>query len=209
MFIKSLNSVEVKESDALPKWMKEMQNSYCFFTVGEMVATCISTNHENIQDFKDALDEFEKHKRENPDKCIIVKDTNSDHVYISYTPTYQLPHSCRPQSFAIDVLNQLKRLKLVNNNVQESNWLYTFGYDAPNTQSKINWLGTKENLRLFLTLWYETELRSKEIKHKTIHDFVPFCFFKDGEPMYLAKAKPENSPIPALIEKIFRTNEND
>ena len=209
MFIKSLNSVEVKESDALPKWMKEIQNSYCFFTVSEIVATCISTNHENIQDFKDAADEFEKCKRENPDRCIIVKDTNSDWVYYSYTPTYQLPHSRRPQSFAIDVLNQLKRINLVNNNVQENNWLYTFGYDAPNTQSKINWLGTKENLRLFLALWYETELSSKVIQHKTIRELVPFCFVKNGEPMYLAKARMENSPIPALIEKIFRPNEND
>jgi hypothetical protein len=70
---------------------------------------------------------------------------------------------------------------------------------------KIKWLGTKENLRQFLTLWYEEELRHKEITHKEIRSYVPLCFVdKNGKPKYLSKARKEDSQVSDDIEKIFR-----
>jgi len=204
MFIKSLNSVEVKESDAYPREVKEIAKlSICFYMVSS--PQVIQCNQTDIEDYKEALKQFNKLKVEHPNDALYLMGTNPTTYICSYIPTYQFPPSCRPQTFAIDALNQLKVINLVNNTVQENDWLYTFGYNASKTQSKIKWLGTKESLRLFLTHWYEAELRKKAIKHKTIHELVPFCFVdKDEKQMFLAKAKQELGPIPDLIEKIFR-----
>lgn len=206
MLLKSFTSVEVKESDAFPIEVKEIvKSSISFFVVSS--SKVIQCDQLNIEDYKNALDEFNKLKAEHPNEPFFLMGMNPNApnaLICSNIPTYRLPPTQRPRTFAIEALNQLKAEKLIDNDTSENTWLYIFGYDVPDTQSKIKWLGTIENLRLFLALWYKEELKHKAFTFKSIHNHVPFCFEKKGKPMHLSKPRAENTGRTDFIENIFR-----
>lgn len=206
MVLISNNPKVVKELDAYPRWVKESAMALCFFTKAEISAIQITVDQNDTEGFKKAIDDFAKTKRENPDKVIIMIGLKPSTIIDYYSPTHQFPRLHRSQAFAQHALTKLKGLSLVEANLQEDTWLYIFGYATPQSQPmKIKWLGTKENLRQFLTLWYEEELRHKEITHKEIRSYVPLCFVdKNGKPKYLSKARKEDSQVSDDIEKIFR-----
>lgn len=207
MILKSINSAEFKESDALPIEVKELaKSSVCFFMVSHpQVIQCDQSNYE---DYKNAWDKYEELKDEYPDEPFILMGTNPHTLISSYMPTYQFPPSPRPRTFAIEALNKLKVYDLIDSNTEEETWLYVFNYAATNTQKKIKWLGTNENLRDFLERWFEAELNHKRITFRKIKGLVPFCFVKKGKPMHLSNKKIETtSHRPQYIEEIFRPKE--
>ena len=212
MIIKSLNSGEIEKLKALPSWVKKSAKlSTCFFTV-LTTPKLIEVDNNNSQDLKDATDEFNKLKRETPDVPIYLIGMNPLSIINLYHPTFQLPRTHWPEDFAKKALEELKNIKMVSDDLDEDDWLYIFGYATPDPQStvKIQWLGSKELFRLFLEYWYEEEYISKRIKRVTYINITPFCFLDSrGNPMHLSKAREEDGPIPALIKKIFRPNENN
>lgn len=208
MIFISRNIRKHKNEKALTlKDVRESRQHYCFHTVEKKESIIITA--DNDKDYLGALEDYQQIKRENPDKTIILRNMETSGVML-YTPTYQLLPSQRSRDFAQHAFTELKKIGLIENNLKEETWLYIFGYSNPGSQSmKIKWLGTKENLRHFLSLWYEPETRNKQITFAEIKRHVPLCFVKKGNPMGLSKKVTEYSERPQLIEKIFRPNEND
>lgn len=209
MIIKSINSKEINNSDEYPKWVKETATSLCFIMISEENVTFIDIDSDNGEDYLEAVNKLKELRSLKPTHPIFIIDKNNKRIVKDYIPTYQLPQSQRPQTFAVHALTELKRISLVESNLQEDVWLSLFNYSSPGSQpGKIIWLGTKENLRQFLDLWYEEETKRKELTFETVKRLVPFCFVYKGDPMYLSKARKEHSHRTDFIENIFRPNEN-
>ena len=218
LHVMDINTIIFDKTNNLDE-SKDRATAICFFMVShyekkdkqDEMLTLITTNTDDDEDWKKASETFNKMKLEEPEKVIILMGLNPKSIIKYYEPSYRFPKSSRTIEFARTALMSLKDIvKLVENDLQEEAWLYTFGYAVQNPRpTKIKWLGTKENLRQFLALWFKEELSKKRMKFKEIQRLVPLCFdYKDGEPMHLSKPREENSGIPELIEKIFRPNEN-
>ncbi len=198
---------KIRRSEEYPVDVKRMLNSCCFFMMGSIDA--ISVDQKNIADYKNARKEFDKDKHNNTEKPLLFLGTNPYTLLDIYTPIDHFPSSCHDDDFVKEALIFLQANKLISRDVQEDQWLYIMGHgrERPEKLNKLKWLGTKENLRLFLTLWYERELNNKYIKLKDICKHVPLCFLdKNENPMCLAKKRKELSGNSDLIEKFFRPN---
>lgn len=213
---KTLKDVrETKHVLALfPKPLDEEQLSFCFFCSSE---AGVITAYDLV-DYERAKKEFEERKTSAPDhELLLLLETNTGgHIMERYKPLMEqykprFPLCNRENEFAIHALNKLKELKLIKEDLQESYWLYIFGYDEPeSTTTKIIWLGTKEQLRYYLVLWYEKEISEAKMPQKSIFKLVPLLFIdKKGKQMTIAKKRNEDhTNICEQIKEIFRPEEN-
>lgn len=85
-------------------------------------------------------------------------------------------------------------------------WLYSMGYSAnpPASQKPIEWLKNKQLAREMLQLVFAPLIESKELTTAQIEGLTESVFVKQGEPLKLAKPKPEPSLDSDKLKEIIR-----
>lgn len=86
-------------------------------------------------------------------------------------------------------------------------WLYLLGFSdqKPLHKQPVQWLGTKEQLRVMLRLLFERLIKENGLSVADIERLTPLCFIdKKGNPMHLAKPREETSMEMDKLKEIFR-----
>lgn len=86
-------------------------------------------------------------------------------------------------------------------------WLYLLGFSnqKPLHKQPVQWLGTKEQLRVMLRLLFEGLIKENGLSVADIERLAPHCFIdKKGKPMQLAKPREESSMEMDKLKEIFR-----
>ena len=198
---------ELRHSDELPSEVKSLIKSFCFLTFSNIRA--IVCDQDNIEDYKDAKEAFNKNKMEDPSNLLLLLGNNPMTLIKYYQPKIQFMKAQWDETFAEKAFDFLQSQNLISNDTTKSNWLYTMGYSSnKDDDKKIKWLGNKENLRFFLENWFRDMIDKKKVKFVDIEKCVAMCFInKKEQPMILAKKKLENSIIQDKIENFFRSSQ--
>ena len=91
--------------------------------------------------------------------------------------------------------------------VTVDSWLYLLGFSdqKPLHKQPVQWLGTKEQLRVMLRLLFERLIKENGLSVTDIERLTPLCFIdKKGNPMHLAKPREESSMEMDKLKEIFR-----
>ena len=86
-------------------------------------------------------------------------------------------------------------------------WLYLLGFSdqIPLHKQLVQWLGTKEQLRVMLRMIFERLIKENGLSVADIERLTPLCFIdKKGNPMHLAKPRDESSMEMDKLKEIFR-----
>ena len=114
-------------------------------------------------------------------------------------------HSTRDEG--VRIYNALVKEYFIDGPIDS--WLFLMGFveQKPTHIKAMKWIGTKEQLRVMLTLLYDRLIKEKSISVAEIERLAPCCFVdKKGNPMKLAKKKEEPCQKTDILIKIIRPN---
>ena len=204
---------EAKHVLALFKALDQQQHNICLFEVSDDVGVVIADDIG--EDFAAAKKKFGEIKKNEPNKaCILLVKTPYGGLSIldRHFPSNHFPKNERSVASAQKALRELKEQNLIEESVQENDWLYIFGYKEEMSQPKITikWMASKESFRYFLCKWFEKSIENDKLKISTIGAITPqFFLTKKGVIMNLANKRKEDSNRYDIIDEIFRHIEND
>lgn len=132
-------------------------------------------------------------------KVVQVKDgTNTDNEQ----PHFPLN---KTTDEGIRIYNALTTEKFMQGRIDS--WLYLLGFSdqKPLHKQLVQWLGTKEQLRVMLRMLFERLIKENGLSVADIERLTPLCFIdKKGNPLHLAKPREESSMEIDKLKEIFR-----
>lgn len=132
-------------------------------------------------------------------KVVQVEDGTNTKKEQSHFPLHDTPDK------GIRLYNALTTEKFMQ--VTVDSWLYLLGFSdqMPFHKQPIQWLGTKEQLRVMLRMLFERLIQENGLSVTDIERLTPLFFIdKKGNPMHLAKPREEKSMEMDKLKEIFR-----